>query len=172
MSTPLFLLAIDVATIVCAMLLGARVLASQLRSRNALLIALIAFDMSCGVLLGRQEYGYWIPPEFRVDVGGWGHSPERTSLRSGSLENGAGLACEAKSICQHPSGYLRPGHTVAIAAGAGVAAFAAGEGGAFISAGVGVAAGAGAVFIKVAGGGRRRNRGVPCLFVLMANTSA
>ena len=71
MSTPLFLLAIDVATIVCAVLLGARVLASQPRSRNALLIALIAFAMACGVLLGRQEYGYWIPPAFRVDVGGW-----------------------------------------------------------------------------------------------------
>ncbi len=71
MSMPLFLLAIDVATIVCAVLLGARVLASQPRSRNARLIALIAFAMACGVLLGRQEYGYWIPPAFRVDVGGW-----------------------------------------------------------------------------------------------------
>ena len=71
MSMPLFLLAIDVATIVCAMLLGARVLASQPRSRNALLIAMIAFAMACGVLLGRQEYGYWIQPAFRVDVGGW-----------------------------------------------------------------------------------------------------
>jgi AraC-like DNA-binding protein len=27
--------------------------------------------MACGVLLGRQDYGYWIPPAFRIDVGGW-----------------------------------------------------------------------------------------------------
>lgn len=71
MSTPLFLLTIDVATIVCAVLLGARILVSQPRSRSALLIALIALGMVCGVLLGRQEYGYWIPPAFRVDVGWW-----------------------------------------------------------------------------------------------------
>ena len=71
MSTPLLLLAIDVATIVCAVLLGARVLASRPRSRSAQLIALIAFDMACGVLLGRQDFGYWIPPAFRVDLGGW-----------------------------------------------------------------------------------------------------
>src|SRR6187551_2854250 len=71
MSTPLLLLAIDVAAIVCAVLLCARLLASQPRSRNTLLTALIAFAMACGVLLGRQEYGYWIPAAFRVDVGGW-----------------------------------------------------------------------------------------------------
>jgi AraC-like DNA-binding protein len=71
MSTPLLLLAIDVATVICAVLLGARVLASRPRSPSAQLIALIAFAMACGVLLGRQEYGYWIPPAFRVDLGGW-----------------------------------------------------------------------------------------------------
>src|SRR4051812_46211889 len=27
--------------------------------------------MACGVLLGHQEYGYWTPPAFRIDVGGW-----------------------------------------------------------------------------------------------------
>jgi AraC-like DNA-binding protein len=71
MSGPLFLLAIDVATIVCGLLLGARVLASQPHSRSAMLIAVIAFCIACGVLLGRQEYGYWIAPAFRVDLGGW-----------------------------------------------------------------------------------------------------
>ncbi len=27
--------------------------------------------MACGVVLGHQEYGYWMPPAFRIDVGGW-----------------------------------------------------------------------------------------------------
>ena len=71
MSAPLILLAIDVATIVCAALLAARVLISQSRLRSARLIALIALAMACNVLLGRQDYGSWIPPAFRVDVGGW-----------------------------------------------------------------------------------------------------
>ena len=71
MGTPLIFLSIDVATIVCAVLLGARVLASRPRLPSAQLIALIAFCMVCGVVLGHQEYGYWMPPAFRIDVGGW-----------------------------------------------------------------------------------------------------
>ena len=68
---PLIFLSIDVATIVCAVLLGVRVLASRPRLRSAQLIGLIAFSMACGVVLGHQEYGYWMPPAFRIDVGGW-----------------------------------------------------------------------------------------------------
>ena len=71
LSAPLILLAIDVAIIVCAALLASRVLVSQPQLGSARLIALIAFAMACGVLLGRQDYGYWIPPAFRIDVGGW-----------------------------------------------------------------------------------------------------
>ena len=71
MSAPLIFLSIDVATIVCAVLLGVRVLASRPRLRSAQLIGLIAFSMACGVVLGHQEYGYWMPPAFRIDVGGW-----------------------------------------------------------------------------------------------------
>ena len=71
MSAPLIFLSLDVATIVCAALLGARVLASRPRLRSAQLIALIAFSLGCGVVLGHQEYGYWMPPQFRIDVGGW-----------------------------------------------------------------------------------------------------
>ena len=71
MSVPLILLAIDVATIVCAVLLSVRILAGQRQSKSARLVALIAFAMACGVLLGHQEYGYWTPPAFRIDVGGW-----------------------------------------------------------------------------------------------------
>ena len=70
LSVPLILLTIDVATIVCAVLLGVRLLASQPQSKTAWLIALIAFAMACGVLLGRQEYGYWMPTALRIDLGG------------------------------------------------------------------------------------------------------
>ncbi len=71
LSLPFILLAIDVATIVCAMLLCVRLLASQPNSKAARLIALIAFSMACGVVLAHQEYGYWMPGAFRIDTGGW-----------------------------------------------------------------------------------------------------
>jgi AraC-like DNA-binding protein len=71
LSAPLIFLAIDVAIIVCATLLAARVLISQPRLTGARLIALIAVAMACSVLLGRQDYSYWIPPAFRIQVGGW-----------------------------------------------------------------------------------------------------
>ena len=71
MSAPLIFLAIEVATIVCAALLAARLLASRPRLRSAQLIALIALNTICAVVLAHQEYGYWTPPAFRIDVGGW-----------------------------------------------------------------------------------------------------
>ena len=71
MNAPLIFYSLDVATIVCATLLGARVLASRPRLRSAQIIGLIAFGLGCGVLLGHQEYGYWMPPAFRIEVGGW-----------------------------------------------------------------------------------------------------
>ena len=71
MSAPLIFLAIEVATIVCAALLGVRVLASRPRLRSAQLIAVIAFNTACSVVLAHQEYGYWMPAAFRIDVGGW-----------------------------------------------------------------------------------------------------
>ena len=71
MSAPLIYLALDVATVVCAILLGARVLVSRPRLASAQLIAAIAVSLVCGVVLGHQDYGYWMPPAFRIDVGGW-----------------------------------------------------------------------------------------------------
>jgi AraC-like DNA-binding protein len=71
LSAPLIFLAIDVATIVCTALLAARVLISRPQRASARLIALIAVAMACGALLGRQDYGWWMPPAFRIDVGGW-----------------------------------------------------------------------------------------------------
>jgi AraC-like DNA-binding protein len=31
----------------------------------------MAISLACGVVLGHQEYGYWMPRAFRIDVGGW-----------------------------------------------------------------------------------------------------
>jgi len=71
LSAPLIYLALDVATVVCAILLGARVLVSRPRLASAQLIAAIAVSLVCGVVLGHQDYGYWMPPAFRIEVGGW-----------------------------------------------------------------------------------------------------
>jgi AraC-like DNA-binding protein len=71
LSSPLILFAIDVATVVCAVLLAARVLVSRPKLKSGWLLALMALAMACGALLGRQDYSYWIPPPFRVDTGGW-----------------------------------------------------------------------------------------------------
>lgn len=71
MNGSLIYLSIDVAAMVCAALLCARVLISRPRLRSAQLIGLIAFCTGCGVLLGHQEYGYWMPQAFRIDLGGW-----------------------------------------------------------------------------------------------------
>jgi len=69
-SLPLLFLSIDVATIVCNLLLLVRLLVSNPRLRSAQLIALIVFCGICHVILSRQDYGYWIAPAYRFDVGG------------------------------------------------------------------------------------------------------
>lgn len=71
MNGPLIFLAIEVATVVCAQMLAVRVMASRPRLRSAQLMALIAVDTACAVVLAHQEYGSWIPAAFRIDVGPW-----------------------------------------------------------------------------------------------------
>ncbi len=71
MNAPLIFLTVEVATIVCAALLILRVLFSRPTLPSAQLIALIAFGAACNVVLGHQEYGPWMPPAFRIEVGGW-----------------------------------------------------------------------------------------------------
>ncbi len=71
MNAPLIFLAVEVATIVCALLLAVRVMASRPRLRSAQLIALIGANTACAILLAHQEYGHWEPAAFRIDVGGW-----------------------------------------------------------------------------------------------------
>jgi AraC-like DNA-binding protein len=67
----LALLTLDIATILCAALLGARLVVSYPRLRSAQLIALISVCNICYVILSRFEYGYWIPTPFHFDVGAW-----------------------------------------------------------------------------------------------------
>ena len=69
MSAPVLFLSLDIATIVCAALVGLRVLASWPRLRTAQLVAMIAFCGVCDVILGRYDYRYWIPAPFDFDVG-------------------------------------------------------------------------------------------------------
>jgi AraC-like DNA-binding protein len=70
-NSQLLFLAIDVAAVVCAVLLAARVLASYPRLPSAWLIAAIALGTVCNVVLGRYDYRYWIPAPFQITVGGW-----------------------------------------------------------------------------------------------------
>jgi AraC-like DNA-binding protein len=62
------LFAIDIANIVCCVLLGARVLAMRARSANTQLLALILFNTVCHFLLSRYEYRYWIPVAYQFDL--------------------------------------------------------------------------------------------------------
>jgi AraC-like DNA-binding protein len=71
MSTSLMALALDIAGVVCAVLLGARLLASYPHRRSAQLIALIALCDVCYVALARFEYRFWIPAPFHFEVGAW-----------------------------------------------------------------------------------------------------
>ena len=64
-------LALDIVTIVCNLLFGARVLARHPRNISAQIAALIAFNTICHILLSRQEYGYWIAAPYQFHVGGW-----------------------------------------------------------------------------------------------------
>ncbi len=71
MNGPLMFLTVEVATVVCALLLAGRVMASRPRLRAAQLTALIAVNTACAVVLAHQEYGSWAPAAFRIEVGGW-----------------------------------------------------------------------------------------------------
>ncbi len=71
MNTDALFLAVDVANAVCALMLGAQVLAAFPRSRMAQLIALLSLAAVAHGVLGRVDYGRWIAPAFRLQVGGW-----------------------------------------------------------------------------------------------------
>lgn len=69
MNPQLLFLSLDIATMACAALVGVRVLAGWPRLRTAQLVALIAFNGVCDVILGRYDYRYWIPTPYHFDVG-------------------------------------------------------------------------------------------------------
>jgi hypothetical protein len=71
MNAPLFFLCVDIANIIACALLAARMLVSRPRLLSARLIALIAFDTICYIVLSRYDYGAWIPQPYRFDVGGF-----------------------------------------------------------------------------------------------------
>jgi AraC-like DNA-binding protein len=71
MTAPQLFFAVDIATIVCSALFGVRVLVRRPRLLAAQLIALIAFNSICHVILSRYEYGYWIPEPYQFHVGGF-----------------------------------------------------------------------------------------------------
>lgn len=64
-------LALDIVTIVCNLLFGARVLARHPRNISAQIAALIAFNGICHIVLSRQEYGYWIAAPYQFHVDDW-----------------------------------------------------------------------------------------------------
>lgn len=69
MNAQLAFLAIDVATAFAAVLLGLRAL-QRWRLPAAQLVAVIAFDTVCDVVLGRSDYSYWIPAALQINVHG------------------------------------------------------------------------------------------------------
>src|ERR1700759_4007761 len=69
MSADLVLLIVDIAAVVCSALLAAQLLLNCPRIRSARLIAAIAICNICYVLLGRSDYGYWIAPAYRIEIG-------------------------------------------------------------------------------------------------------
>lgn len=70
MSSSQFFLALDVASIVCGVLFGARILVRQSRSPNAWLVALIMLNSVGYIVLSRYDYGYWIAPSYRFELSG------------------------------------------------------------------------------------------------------
>ena len=70
MNAQLAFFAIDIATAFSAALLCLCALARRPRLLTSQLLALIAFDSFCDVILGRSDYSYWIPPSLHIEVHG------------------------------------------------------------------------------------------------------
>jgi AraC-like DNA-binding protein len=69
MSQDLLLLSLDAAAVVCAVALGiAAVTRGPRKAQNWLVAALCAAAVA-HVLLGRQDYAYWIAPPYRLSLG-------------------------------------------------------------------------------------------------------
>src|ERR1700759_2508492 len=69
MTTSQLFFAVDIATVICNALLGVRVLVRWPNSLAAKLIALIAFNSICHVVLSRYEFRHWIPEPYQFAPG-------------------------------------------------------------------------------------------------------
>lgn len=71
MSADLVFLAVDIANILCVLLLAAQVISAG-RARAAVwLPVLLCVCAIAHFVLGRADYGYWISPAYRLEVGAW-----------------------------------------------------------------------------------------------------
>jgi AraC-like DNA-binding protein len=71
LSLPQLAFAIDTANVTLAILLGVSVLVVLRGRGNAQLVALLALAAVAYIVLGRDDYSYWIPEPFRISTGGW-----------------------------------------------------------------------------------------------------
>src|ERR1700710_1926955 len=72
MNLPLLLFALDIATCVSLTFLAARLLLARPRLPAAQFMALIAIASICHIVLARQDYHFWIPAPFTLQIGAIG----------------------------------------------------------------------------------------------------
>jgi AraC-like DNA-binding protein len=71
LSEHLLFLALDVIVVFAALLLALRCVAVFPQTRNALLFAGILLGNVCYVVLTREDFAYWIPEIYQINVGEW-----------------------------------------------------------------------------------------------------
>jgi AraC-like DNA-binding protein len=69
MAPHLLFFAVETIGLFAVVLLGSRLIVSAPERRNVQLAALICLNAACARLLARQEYSFWIPAAYDLDVG-------------------------------------------------------------------------------------------------------
>src|SRR6185503_6576609 len=69
MKPHLLFFAVEAIGLFAVVLLGSRLIVSAPARRNVQLAALICLNAACARLLARQEYSFWIPAAYDIDVG-------------------------------------------------------------------------------------------------------
>ena len=69
MAPHLLLFAVEAIGLFAVVLLGSRLIVSAPTRRNVQLAALICLNAACARLLAREEYAFWIPSPYELDVG-------------------------------------------------------------------------------------------------------
>jgi hypothetical protein len=67
----LLVFAVDTVVVFASLVLAGFIALGMPRSRNAWLAAGILLGGICAVVLGRFQYGYWIPEPYRIQIGPW-----------------------------------------------------------------------------------------------------